>query len=76
MENLRFVVTNDSAAGGTALTPFWFGFHDNSFDLFNPGEAASAGLEAVAEHGTSAQINAEFAQAYADGQGGIVVGER
>jgi len=39
MENLRFVITNDSAAGGTALTPFWFGFHDNSFDLFNPGEA-------------------------------------
>ena len=76
MENLRFVITNDSAAGGTALTPFWFGFHDNSFDLFNPGEAASAGLEAVAEDGSFAQINAELTEADADGQGGIVVGAR
>ncbi len=49
MTGIRIVATNTSDQGGTFLTPFWFAAHDGSFDLYNRGEAASAGLEALAE---------------------------
>lgn len=51
MTNLRVSVRNTSDFGGTATTPFYFGFHDGAFDLFNVGEAASEGLERLAEDG-------------------------
>ncbi len=51
MAELRLTVRNTSDFGGTATTPFYFGFHDGSFDLFNSGEAASPGLERLAEDG-------------------------
>ncbi|MEO0911920.1 MAG: spondin domain-containing protein [Pseudomonadota bacterium] len=74
MTEIRITVNNTSDTGGTFLTPVWFGFHDNSFDLFNPGEAASAGLETIAEDGDAAGLGAELVAADADGQGGIVPG--
>ncbi|MEP5154381.1 spondin domain-containing protein, partial [Planktotalea sp.] len=74
METLRFVATNDSNAGGTALTPIWFGFHDNSFDLFDVGEASSAGLEAAAEDGNFSPLGAELTADDADGVGGVILG--
>ena len=54
MTDLRITVRNTSEVGGTAVTPFYFGFHDGGFDLFNVGEAASAGLERLAEDGNFA----------------------
>ena len=75
MTDIRIVVTNSSATGGTFLTPMWFGFHDNNFDLFNRGEEASPGLEAIAEDGNFALIAPELAAADADAQGGIITGE-
>ena len=74
MTDLRIVVTNDSPDGGTYLTPFWYGFHDGSFDLFDTGSAASAGLEAIAEDGNFAPIDVELLAADADGQGNIIPG--
>ncbi|MEL6204094.1 MAG: spondin domain-containing protein [Pseudomonadota bacterium] len=74
MTDLRFTVTNTSPDGGTFLTPFWFGLHDGSFDLFESGEAASAGLEALAEDGTFDTIGQELTDADADGQGFVVTG--
>ncbi len=66
---ITVTVENLLGEGGTFQTPVWFGFHDGqNFDLFNTGEAASSGLERLAEDGTVAPISAEFiAQA---GQGG------
>ncbi|UTW46542.1 CHRD domain-containing protein [bacterium SCSIO 12696] len=56
-------ITNTLPAGGTFLTPVWFGFHDGAnFDLFNAGEAASVGLERLAEDGSIEGIAAEFNQ--------------
>ncbi|MDM3871337.1 CHRD domain-containing protein [Porticoccus sp. W117] len=62
-------ITNTLPAGGTFLTPVWFGFHDGAeFDLFNAGEAASVGLERLAEDGSIEGIAAEFSQ-QVDGAG-------
>ena len=59
-EPLRVSVKNSAATGGTFLTPFWLGFHDGSYDLFNSGETASAALERVAEDGSFDALNADF----------------
>ena len=56
-------VENLAPADGVFLTPVWLGFHDGRFDVFNPGEAASPGLEAVAEDGAFDMFRAEFSGA-------------
>lgn len=56
------------AADGTAFTPVFLGLHDGSFDLFNPGGTASAGLEAVAEVGQTGLLTSEFNAAVSGGQ--------
>ncbi len=75
MSMLRITVTNTSPDGGTFLTPFWFGLHNGSFDLGNRGEAASAGLEALAEDGSFDAIAAELTGADAGAVGGAVFGD-
>jgi len=60
-EAVVVTVTNAQADGGTFFTPVWFGFHDGAaFDLFTEGEAASQGLERLAEDGSVEGIAAEF----------------
>ncbi len=73
---IRVSVRNSSEAGGTALTPFFAGFHDNSFDVYDLGGVASAGLEALAEDGNNAVITAELMAADADAQAVNVAGSR
>lgn len=65
---LRISVRNTSDIGGTALTPVFSAFHDNSFDIYDLGGTASAGLEALAEDGNNSVFAAELAAADADGQ--------
>lgn len=72
--DLTVTVENLSPAGGTFLTPVWFGFHDGSFDLFNPGSAASAHLERMAEDGDLAPLRGAFAAASAQFRDGVVIG--
>ncbi len=48
---------------GTALTPMWLGVHDGTFRIFTAGDAASAGLEALAEDGNTAVLAATFGSA-------------
>lgn len=74
MTDLRITIKNTSETGGTFLTPFWFGFHDGEFDLFEGGEAASAGLEQLAEDGAADTLGVELLEADADGQGFVVTG--
>ena len=76
MTELRLTVVNTSEAGGTALTPFWFGLHDGTFDLYDLGAAASAGLEQIAEDGSPAGLNAELTAIDADAVTGAVFGDR
>lgn len=72
MTNLRITVRNTSDVGGTFLTPTYFGFHDGSFNLFDAGSAASAGLESLAEDGSAALLAGERVAADADSQGVVV----
>lgn len=55
---LRVTVTHDN---GTPLfiTPLYTAFHDENFDAFNVNEAASAGLELLAETGMAGLIAQE-----------------
>ena len=73
---IRVTVTNTQSVGGTFFTPLWFGFHDGeTFDLYTEGEAASTGLERLAEDGSVEGIAAEFnAQAAENGVDATVVG--
>jgi hypothetical protein len=65
--SVSVTVENLLPAGGTALTPTFLGLHDGSFDLFNPGEAVSPGLEEVAELGSTATLTSEFDAATSGG---------
>ncbi len=72
---LSVVITieNLAPANGNALTPFWIGFHDGSWDTYDMGQPAAAYLEALAEDGNQAPITAAFngyAQATVAGPGG------
>ncbi|WP_194269258.1 spondin domain-containing protein [Tritonibacter litoralis] len=73
MTEIRISFKNTSPLGGTFLTPLWFAAHDKGFDVYNPGEAASAGLEALAEDFNVSVINAEVQSFDADAQTGVVV---
>lgn len=58
-DRLRVTITNHQAADGLFLTPLLAAFHDGTYDAFDPGAAADAGLEAIAEGGDpSAEIAA------------------
>lgn len=74
LTTIRVVVRNTSDIGGTYTTPFWAGLHDNSFDLFDAGSAASAGLEALAEDGNFAPVSSELMAADSDGQELVIAG--
>ncbi len=76
MTELRVSVLNTSDTGGTVLTPTYFGFHDGSFDLFDAGSAASAGLEALAEDGDFSVLAGERLAASPGSQGAAVFGDR
>lgn len=72
--SLRITVDNLAPSNGTALTPTWFGFHDGTFDLYNRGEAVTAGLESLAEDGDSMLLNSEFLAAGGGSVQGVVGG--
>lgn len=60
---VKVTVENLSPEGGLYLTPLWVGFHDGSFDVYDRGAAASAGVERFAEDGDFAALRDEFAGA-------------
>jgi hypothetical protein len=69
---VRIDVANLAGPNGVALSPFFVGFHDGSFDAFDEGAAAGTGIEAVAELGSDTGIAAELAAAYPSGVSGLV----
>jgi len=56
---LNITVTNNQSEGGLSFTPLYTAIHDDSFDAFNVGEAASAGVELIAETGMASEVAAE-----------------
>ena len=69
-------VTVESLApdNGTFLTPVWTGFHDGNFDIYNQGEAASPGLESLAEDGVFSILSDAFLDSGAGTVDGAVFG--
>ena len=60
-EQVHVRVENLQEEDGFFFTEVWAGLHNGvDFDLFNPGEAPSAGLEALAEDGNPAVLQGEF----------------
>jgi len=57
---VTLIAENMAPAGGSYLTPVWASFHDGTFDSFTSGQAAGAGVENVAEDGTTSVLAAEF----------------
>lgn len=57
---IQITVTNNLPSGGFAITPVWFGMHNGTFDLFNPGDPASTSLRAVAELGDTGPLMTAF----------------
>ncbi|MEL6522249.1 MAG: spondin domain-containing protein [Pseudomonadota bacterium] len=62
--SVQITITNNQTEQGLYLTPLFVTLHDGSFDTFNPGETASAALEALAEEG---QVGGLIDQATAGG---------
>ena len=56
---LEITITNTAGIGGFAFTPVYSAFHDGSFDAFDGGGAASAGIELIAETGNAGGLPAE-----------------
>jgi hypothetical protein len=74
-QEVKLLVTVESLtpANGAALSPFTFGFHNGSFDAFNPGSAASPGVENVAELGDGAAYIGELKAAHPAAVGGMLI---
>ena len=62
-DDREVIVTIENLApeNGVFLTPVWVGFHNGSFNLFDPGGLASNALERIAEDGDASVLSAEFA---------------
>ena len=61
--DVRVSVTNNAQSDGLYFTPVWSAFHNGSFDLFDSGSLASAGLAELAETGSQVTLNADFGSA-------------
>ncbi|MGV6852187.1 MAG: spondin domain-containing protein, partial [bacterium] len=53
-------------------TPVWVGFHDGSYDQLTVGEAASAGIERIAEDGDPSVLRGQFMAAQPNGLDGVI----
>lgn len=56
----EYVIVFENLTGGQPLTPPNFAAHDDEVDIFSRGEEASAALQALAENGGSAVLEAEL----------------
>jgi hypothetical protein len=57
---VRVRITNLAPENGTFLTPFWVGFHNGTFDLYDLGAPASMELERIAEDGDTGPLTMAF----------------
>ena len=58
--DVKVTIENLAPANGNFLTPFWVGFHNGTFDVYDIGAPSSAGLERLAEDGNTGPISGEF----------------
>ncbi|MEO1007589.1 MAG: spondin domain-containing protein [Planctomycetota bacterium] len=62
-QDVQVLIENVQPSGGMAFTPFWLGFHDGSFDVFESGTMARdlAGITEIAELGDTSVLSGRFA---------------
>ena len=60
-EMIEVTVENLAPRYGTYQTPFWVGFHNGGFDVFDLGAEASTELERLAEDGNADPLRTLFA---------------
>jgi len=70
--SLKISITNNSGMGGLTLTPLYTAFHDGTFDTFDTGAAASAGIEALAEDGNFMPIRDARMMSHPSSQGAVI----
>jgi Spondin_N len=71
-EQVKVKVENLNSVGGVYLAPTWVGFHDGSYDVFDVGVQATAGLKRLAEDGAPDILGPEFAAAEPGGLSGVI----
>ena len=69
-------ITNLAPANSIGFAPLHVGFHNGSFDAFNLGGVAAAGIVSVAEGGAGGQWQADFAAADPTATRGTIGGLR
>jgi len=76
-EAVQVTVTVDNLAPeeGLVLTPFWVGFHEGGYDLFEPGLPAPAGLELIAEDGDVSVLSQAFINGDTARVDGVITGD-
>ena len=70
---VKVTITNLAPTNGVALSPFFLGAHDGSFNAFTPGAAAGLGIQNVAELADTTAITSEFGAAVPQGVSSTVV---
>ncbi len=60
---LTVTIENLATANSVSFAPLHVGFHNGTFDAFNNGQAAGAGITTVAEGGSGTQWQADFGAA-------------
>jgi hypothetical protein len=71
---IRVTIENLAPQFGTYQTPFWVGFHNGTFDIYDLGSAASAAVESIAEDGNTAPLSAAFTLSGAGALEGVIPG--
>lgn len=71
--DIQVSIRSLAPANGTYLTPFWVGFHNGSFDLFDSGSAASMGLQRLAEDGDNSVLGNDLTSSGHGSIHGVVI---
>lgn len=74
MTQVKVTIENLAPTNGTYQSPFWVGFHDGSFDMFDVGSSASTAIERLAEDANAAQLSADFLSSGVGALDGLVGG--
>ncbi len=72
--NVTVSIENLAPENGSFITPAWVGFHNGEFDTYDLDSAASAGLESLAEDGSTDLISQEFELSGNGSLDGTIVG--
>jgi hypothetical protein len=59
-QTVTVTIENLAPSNGGLLTPFWVGFHDGTFDIYDSAAPASSELERLAEDGNAGPLSAAF----------------